>query len=289
MSFKIITDSTATLSAEYLKKHDISAVTLFYLLNGEVYPAYDQDKPTAFDGFYDEMRKRATVSTSCANESQYFEEFEKAVKSRLTVLYVGFSSGISASFSCAVKAKEGILEKYPDAKIYCVDTLTGSLGQGHFVKEAVRLRADGKTAEEVACFITEKRRKLDTYLTVNDLYFLHKGGRIPKLSYHIGTLVKIKPLIKVSDAGTLLSVGKVISRKQSLLALFDIIKKDILNPNEATVYIAHADSLKDAQFLADKLIRELHIKEVVIDYLEPVIGAHAGPDSIAIFFYSDKN
>ena len=179
MNFKIITDSTSTLTFEFAKAHDIGIVTLYYLIDGESTPAYDGENTLPLKNFYNKLLDKPKVSTSCANQNQYYEEFEKAVKSGLTVLYVGFSNGVSASFNCATKAKESILEKYPNAKIYCADTLTGSLGQQHFVMQAIKMRKDGFSAEDAYNFIIENRLKLNTFVMVDDLYFLYQGGRIP--------------------------------------------------------------------------------------------------------------
>ena len=210
MSFKIITDSTANLSNEYLQKNSISVVTLYYLLDGEVFPAYKTDKPELLEEFYQRIKNKPKLSTSCANDDQYYVEFEKAVKSAVPVLYIGFSSGVSATFSSAMIAKDRIVQNYPNAEIYCVDTLTGSFGQGYFVEQSVIMRENGKTAKEVYDYITSERERMNTYVTVDDLYYLHKGGRIPAIAYRIGTLVKIKPIIKVNGEGKLVSTAKVI-------------------------------------------------------------------------------
>ena len=287
MSFKIITDSTVNLSPDYINKHDISVVNLFYLFDGVQHPAYDPERPNHYKEFYDTMRTRPKVSTSCANQNQYFEEFEKAVKCGLTVLYVGFSVGVSASYTCAENAKEQILKTYPNAQIYSIDTLTGSLGQGHFVKKAVEMRKSGISAKEVYEFIKRERMNLNTYVTVDDLFFLKQGGRISSLSYGLGKLIQIKPIIKVSDEGKLVAVSKVVTRKQSLNAMFNVVKERIVSPETSTIYISHGDCVDVADSLAKRFKEELGVKEVIIDFLEPVIGSHTGAGSIALFFFAN--
>ena len=288
MAFKIITDSTVNLPHEYLTANEIGVVTLFYLFDGESFPAYDGENTPPIKNFYERMRKKPKVSTSCANENQYYEEFEKGVKSGLTVLYVGFSNGVSASYSCALKAKEEILQTYPNAKIYCVDTLTGSLGQGHFVMQAVKMRSEGQSAETVYNYILVKREKLNTFVTVDDLYFLYQGGRIPSLTYKVGTLIKIKPIIKINSEGKLVFHEKVISRKHSLTKLFTLIRDNVSQSECDAVYITHGDCEEDALLLSEKIKLETNIKNITIDYLEPVIGAHTGAGGLAVFFFSEK-
>ncbi len=285
MNFKIVTDSTANLSTEYFNVNDIAVVTLYYLVNGEVFPAYKTDDPNLLKNFYQTIQTKPKLSTSCANEEQYFNEFEKAVKENKPVIYIGFSAGVSATFSSAELAKERILKEFPNAEIYCVDTHTGSFGQGYFVEQAVNMRSDGKSAKEVAEFILKERDSMNTYVTVDDLFYLHKGGRIPSLAYRIGTMIKIKPIIKVNEEGKLVSVNKVISRKQSITHLANLINENARK--DSVVYISHADCEDDAKALAIKITSK-HIKEIKTGYLEAVIGSHTGVGGLAVFFLKES-
>ncbi len=287
MKFKIITDSTANLQTDFCKQHDVSVVTLYYLINGEAHPAYKTDEPQLLKSFYQTIKDKPKLSTSCANQEQYYDEFVKSAREGISVLYIGFSSGVSASFSTAVMAKEAVLGEYPNAQIFCADTLTGSYGQGYFVEQAVRMRNEGKDVGEVFDYIINERRRLKTYVTVDDLYYLHQGGRIPTILYKLGSLIKIKPIIKVNEEGSLTSVGKVISRKQSLNHLVGVIKDEIDDAESSTVYIAHADCEEDAILLADK-IKEFGVKEVKVGLLEAVIGSHTGIGGVAVFFLSKQ-
>ena len=285
MNFKIVTDSTANLSTEYFNVNDIAVVTLYYLINGDVFPAYKTGDSNLLKNFYQTIQTKPKLSTSCANEEQYFNEFEKAVKENKPVIYIGFSAGVSATFSSAELAKERILKEFPNAEIYCVDTHTGSFGQGYFVEQAVNMRREGKSVKEVAEFILKERDNMNTYVTVDDLFYLHKGGRIPSLAYRIGTMIKIKPIIKVNEEGKLVSVNKVISRKQSIRHLANIINENARK--DSVVYISHADCENDAKELETKITSK-HIKEVKIGYLEAVIGSHTGVGGLAVFFLKES-
>ena len=285
MKFKIVTDSTANLETQYFKDNGVSVVTLYYLINGEIYPAYKADDSTLLQSFYKEINEKPKLSTSCANVEQYYDEFEKAVKEGLAVLYIGFSSGVSASFSNAELAREMIIKEFPNAEIYCADTHTGSFGQGFFVEQAVQLRNEGKGAREVYDYVVANRDKMNTYVTVDDLYYLYQGGRIPSLVYKIGSLIKIKPIIRVNEEGRLVSVGKVISRKQSLSHLAKIVEENV--KHNTAVYIAHADCEQDASILAKKIEEICKDVEVKIGYLEAVIGSHTGVGGLALFFLSN--
>ena len=285
MNFKIVTDSTANLSTEYFNVNDIAVVTLYYSINGDVFPAYKTGDSNLLKNFYQTIQTKPKLSTSCANEEQYFKEFEKAVKENKPVIYIGFSAGVSATFSSAELAKERILKEFPNAEIYCVDTHTGSFGQGYFVEQAVNMRREGKSVKEVAEFILKERDNMNTYVTVDDLFYLHKGGRIPSLAYRIGTMIKIKPIIKVNEEGKLVSVNKVISRKQSIRHLANIINENARK--DSVVYISHADCENDAKELETKITSK-HIKEVKIGYLEAVIGSHTGVGGLAVFFLKES-
>lgn len=284
MNIKLVTDSTANLSVDYITENDVSVVTLFYLIDGVEYPAFDLKNPNSLLEFYSKLKKKPKVSTSCANENAYYEVFSKAVNEGNAVLYIGLSSGVSATFSSALAAKNKILQENPDAKIYCVDSLTGSFGQGLLIYHVVDMIKQGKSVEECYEYVMTERFKIGTFLTVDDMYFLYQGGRIPSLAYRLGSLVKIKPIINVTNEGKLVSHSRVLSRNQSIASLFNIIKKNIVSPETATVYIAHGNCKDEATSLANKIKEQLKVKEVVVDLLEVVIGAHAGTGAIAVFF-----
>jgi len=187
-----------------------------------------------------------------------------------------------------VIAAEELREKYPDRKIYTVDTLAASLGQGLLVWYAAQMRAQGKTIEEVRDWVEDNKLNLCHWFTVDDLNHLKRGGRVSAATALVGTMLAIKPVLHVDDEGHLINVGKVRGRAAALKALVDEMEKTAINPSEQTVFISHGDSEEDARKVADMVQERFGVQVKVIDYVGPVIGAHAGPGVIALFFLGSK-
>ena len=182
-----------------------------------------------------------------------------------------------------VKAQE-LAEQYPDRKIYVVDTLCASLGQGMFVYQAAKLRQEGKTMEEVRDWAEETKLRQCHYFTVDDLFFLKKGGRVSAATAVVGTMLQIKPVLHVDNEGHLINVAKARGRKASLTALVDKVGELAEDPASQTMFISNSDCLKDAQFVADEIKKRYGVKEIIINSIGPVIGAHTGPGCVALFF-----
>ena len=204
------------------------------------------------------------------------------------VLYLGFSSGLSGTYNAAFVAAQELAEKYPQRKVYTVDTLCASLGQGLFVYTAAKQRLDGKTIDEVYEWAKDNRLNLCHWFTVDDLFFLKRGGRVSAATAVMGTMLSIKPVLHVDFKGKLINVSKARGRKASVDELFENAKRTAIEPEKQTMFISHGDCLTDAEYLADRLKKELGVPEVVIGYVGPVIGAHAGPGVLALFFFGTE-
>ena len=200
------------------------------------------------------------------------------------ILYLAFSSGLSTTYQSAVIAADGLREEFPDAKIYTVDSLAASLGQGLFVYLCAQQKQAGKTIDEVRDYAEEIKLKVCHWFTVDDLNHLKRGGRISAATALFGTMLTIKPVLHVDDEGHLISVSKARGRKASLLALVDRMEKTAIDPKNQTVFISHGDCEADAQFVADEVRRRFGTEDIHINYVGPVIGNHSGPGTLALFF-----
>lgn len=283
--FIIVTDSSCDLPAKVAESFGVTVIPLEVNIDGIGCKMNDE---IDIKEFYAWLRDKKGAKTSAVNMDRFSEIFEGFAKAGKDVLYIGFSSGLSATFMAGKNAAEEICEKYPDRKIIAVDSLCASLGQGLIVKLAVDKKNAGATIEEVAAYVEEIKLNLCHWFTVEDLFFLKRGGRVSAATAVMGTVLQIKPVMHVDDAGKLVKVSTARGRKASVDALFAKIKETATDVSEQTVFISHGDCIDDAEYLAEKIKSELGVKEVVISYVGPVIGAHSGPGTLALFFMATK-
>mgnify|MGYP005880787359 CR=1 FL=1 len=193
----------------------------------------------------------------------------------------GMAQGCDLYFCEAVLS---LREKYPERKLFVVDTLCASMGEGLLVWHAGQLKKQGKTIEEVRDWAEENKLHLCHQFTVDDLHFLMRGGRISATTAAVGSMLKIKPVLHVNNEGKLVNIGKARGRKASLNTLVDRMEATAVNPGEQTVFISHGDSLEDAQYVARLVSERMGVKDIRINYVGPVIGAHSGPGTLALFY-----
>ncbi len=284
----IMTDSSCDLPLEIVNDLEISVLPLSLVIDDKKYYNYLDERDITFSEFYKLMRNKKTSKTSAVNPSDFVNEMEKFLKQGKDILYLGFSSGLSCTYNNANTAVDQLLKIYPDRKIYTVDTLCASLGQGLLVYLTAMEKQKGKSIEELRDFAENIKLKVCHWFTVEDLYHLKRGGRISSSTAVIGSMLGIKPILHVDDMGKLINVSKVRGRKASINELFNKVKENAIIPSQQTVFISHGDCLDDANYLADLLKKELNVKEVIINYVGPVIGTHSGPGTMAIFFLGNK-
>ncbi|MBE5883319.1 MAG: DegV family protein [Lachnospiraceae bacterium] len=285
--FKIVTDSAADLPIEYLKEHDISCINLSYIVDGET---YGHGKEIPSKEYYDMMRNGKMPTTSQVNPEEAKEHFAECVKENKEILCIAFSSGLSGTYNSMRIAAEEIMEEQPDCKIVVIDTLAASLGEGLLVHKAVVMRDAGKSLEEVAAWLNDRRLNMVHVFTVDDLFHLHRGGRVSKATAVVGTLAGIKPILHVDDEGHLIKIGTARGRKKSLQALVNCMEektKDYSEKNDV-VFISHGDDLEAAEYVRDLIKERLGIEEFMINSIGPTIGAHSGPGTIALFFLGES-
>lgn len=285
MSFAIVTDTGANLPEEMIEKNELLVLSLSFFVDDQEYYSYEPGKKTDLANFYKMMREKKPIRTSLVNEELAKEQIAALLADGKDVLYIGFSSGLSGTFQSVSIAMDALKEEYPDRKILAVDTLAAALGQGLLVYFAIEKRREGVQIEEVYRWILENRLHLCHWFTVDDLLFLKRGGRISAATAVVGTALNIKPILHVDDEGHLINMAKARGRKKSLDALLKKFEECAINPGETPVFISHGDCIEDVQYVEQKLKEKYGVKEVVIQILDPVIGAHAGPGTVALFFF----
>lgn len=285
--FVIVTDTTTDLPRDYVEKHHLYMMSLPYTLEGT---SYTWEKPMPVKDFYDKMRAGSLPTTSQANPEEAALLYESILKDNdVDILHIAFSSGLSGSFnSCRIAAAD-VCEKYPDHRIVVVDSLAATLGQGLLVYKAVQLKEAGKSLDEVAAWVEENKYHLVHNFTVDDLFHLHRGGRLSKTAAIVGTMINLKPVLHVDDEGHLVMLSKVRGRKKSMIGLVDCMEKQLGDWKDKNdiIFISHGDCPEDAQFVADLIKERFGYENFMIDYIGATIGAHSGPGTVALFYLGD--
>lgn len=282
--YVIFTDSSCDLSAEMAEELELTVLPLAFNLKGKEYYNYLDGRELSFSEFYSHIRSGEDCTTSAVNVEAFSSAMEPILQAGKDVLCLAFSSGLSNTYNAAKIACDELSSKYPERKVYSVDTLCASLGEGLMVYLAVQEKRKGKTIDEVRDWVEANKLHLCHWFTVDDLNHLKRGGRISGATALIGTMLNIKPVLHVDDDGHLINVGKARGRRPSLSALVDHMEETAIDPASQVVFISHGDSQEDADFVADEVKRRLGVKRVVTNYVGPVIGAHSGPGTIALFF-----
>ena len=282
-NFTILTDSSCDLPAKIAEQLHVRVIPLSVLVDGKLYRNYLDERDITFADFYTRLPEMKSVSTSAANVDEFTTVMESEILTGRDVLYLGFSSGLSATYNAAVQAAKELSEKYPTHKIYTVDTLAASMGQGLLVYLAVLEKNKGKSIEEVRDYVESIKLNLCHWFTVDDLQQLKRGGRISAATALLGTMLSIKPVLHVDDEGKLISMQKARGRAASIRALFEKMEESAIDPEQQVVFISHGNCHDDAKKLAD-MITEKWGCRCVINYVGPVIGAHSGQGTLALFY-----
>ena len=286
--YVIITDSSADLSAAMVEELELSVLPLAFTVQGKTYHNYPDDREMDPKVFYNLLRSGEMATTAAVNVTAYTALLEPMLQAGKDVLVLSFSSGLSATCQSSQMAVDELREKYPDRKIYAVDTLCASMGQGLLVWHAVQQKRQGKSIEEVRDWTEENKLKLCHWFTVDDLHFLKRGGRVSAATAVVGSMLQIKPVLHVDDEGHLINMGKARGRGASLTALVDHMEQTAIQPGEQTIFISHGDCLSDAEKVAADVRRRFGVKDIRINNVGPVIGAHSGPGTLALFFLGTK-
>lgn len=284
--YVITTDNNSDLPESFYSEQGVGCVYLSYTMEGKTY-THETFLPV--EEFYRQMREGTMPTTAQVNPDDARALMEPYLKEGKDLLHIAFSSGLSGSYnSCRIAAGE-LAEEYPERKIIVLDSLCASLGQGLLVHEAVKLRDEGKSIEEVAAWAEAHCKNIIHMFTVDDLNHLYRGGRVSKTTAVVGGMLNIKPVLHVDNEGKLVAIGKVRGRKKSLIALVDGMNERIGSYKEKchTIFISHGDCIEDARFVEKRIRESYDIDTVVMNHVGATIGAHSGPGTVALFFMGD--
>lgn len=281
--YVILTDSCSDLGKDARQKYGIEYVQMNIVYDGKELPAtldWDIYSPKEL---YDVMRGGTRITTTQVPVESFNKAFTEYLGEGKDVVYIGCSSALSGSVNTGKVVADELAEKYPDNKIYVIDSLCSCLGEGLMAIDAAVMRSEGKSAEEVAAYIEGNKLKYQQFCAVDDLTYLKRAGRVKASAAFFGNLFGVKPILISNRQGENFAVKKIKGRKNSLDELLNMVKSGIVDPEDQIVAVAHADCAQDAEYLKTKLETELKVKEVYVNYIGPIIGASAGPGTVAIY------
>lgn len=284
MGFKIVTDSSANLTDKQIEDYGVEILSLKYYIDGKEYDSYIKGKETDYKTAYRLLREKAKITTSLASREDCDKTILPLLEDGNDVLVLAFSSGLSGTCQNIMTAAEDYREMFPERKILVVDTLCASLGQGMAVHYAVKLQKEGKSIEEVAQWVEDNKLSICHIFTIDDLFFLKRGGRLSGAGALFGTLLGVKPLLHTANDGKLYVTGKARGRKAAIEYLINSIGERGVNVQEQDIFIVHGDCEDEAKFIAEEVKKRYNPKSIVYNCIDPVIGSHSGPGTLSVFF-----
>lgn len=284
--YVIFTDSACDLPEATLKEWGVPYTCLTFRFDGsdKEYSNYDLGTKE----FYKRMIDGGVAKTSATNVDTFKKAFEPYLKEGKDILYVGFSSGLSTTVNSGRLAAEELKEDYPDREIMVIDTLCASAGQGLAVYLAVQKKNEGASIEDNAAYMLDVTRRISHWFTVDDLVYLKRGGRVSAASAVVGGLLGIKPVLYVNNEGKLIKFNTTRGRKNSLSALVDKIGEECADPKSTPIFISNGDCMDDVEYVKKEIKNKYGAKVVNVSDIGPVIGAHSGPKTLALFYVADK-
>lgn len=287
MSFVVFTDGCSNLPGSVLNGRQIRTLPFTYTINGRQI-TYSGDIET-FDAHahYELLRAGELIQTSLANSRQFMDHFRPVLEAGHDVVYIGMSSGISGTYQASTIAAAELMDEFPGRRVRTVDSLGAGLGTGLLTIMAADLRDEGKTSDEAADILDQKRMDLCEFFTVDDLMFLRRTGRLSTTGALVGTMLNIKPILRGDEEGHIVVCQKCRGRKKAVDTLAQLYRDRVVHPETQCVAISHGDCLEEAEALAEKIRAIAEPKELIFCPHEPVTGSHVGPGMLAVFFFGE--
>mgnify|MGYP001254009598 CR=1 FL=1 len=282
--FIILTDSCIDLPNDLANKMDLKVIPLSFFINEKEYKNYLDERELSFTSFYETLENN-TVSTAQLTPYDYEQYMETYLKEGYDILNIVFSSALSGTYNSSLIATEELQKKYQDRKIYNVDSKSASMGQGLLVTYAYELKQSGRTIDEIYNWLELNKLKFIHLFTVGNLNHLKRGGRLTSTQALLGNILKIKPVLYVNNKGQLIQKYNKRGRKKAILSMIDEMEETIINSKEQIIYISHGNCIDDALWLKEKILERIKVKEVIINFIGPVIGTHSGPNTLALFYF----
>lgn len=286
-NYLIFTDSTGDLPPALIEQAGLQVLPMTFTLDGATYRNYPDGREMPLSDFYNKLRNGSMSTTSQVTLADFEDAFTPVLEQGQDILYLAFSSGLSGTYQASNLAAQELMEKFPGRRVLTVDSLQASMGEGLFSYLVANYAKGGASLDETADYARKLAPTVCAWFTVDDLMFLKRGGRCSGAAAVAGTLLGIKPVLHVDDEGHLIPMEKVRGRRASLDALVKHYQATALDVTGGTVFLSHGDCKADCDYVADKL-RALGVKDLHIGDIGPVIGAHSGPGTVALFWVGSK-
>ena len=282
--FVIITDVTTDFTPDMAKKLGVDILPMEFMIDGVSYFHYPDGREMSMNAFYEQIKAGKMPTTTQINQTEYQKRFAPILEEGKDILYICFSSGLSSTWQSSCLAARELEEEFPGRRVCSVDSRCASAGEGLLVLYAVRMKEQGASMDEIAKWIEENRDKVCHWVLVDDLKHLHRGGRLPAVAAVAGIALGIKPIIHVTEEGKLEAIGKVRGRKKGVDYLLKKIEETCPNPQESIIWVVHTDCEPEAKDFCKTIKSMYHPKELYLSEIGPIIGAHTGPNVLAVVF-----
>ena len=289
-NYVIVTDSCSDLDKELRERYNIDYIPMHMTLEGKDYSADLDWGDFSVKEFYSILKDGKRFLTAQINVAEYTEAFEKYILAGYDVLSISCSSALSASVKESYAVRDALMAKYPEAKIVCIDSLNACLGLGMMCIRASEMRAEGKSIDEVAAWIEENKLRMNQECSVDSLVYFKRAGRVSAATAFFGGLLNIKPIIISSKEGHNLAVEKVKGRANAINRLADRIAERYVSEPFGQLFVSHADCKEDMNKLKEAILARIPDKDIPVHegYIGPIIGATAGPGTVAAFFWGKE-
>jgi len=282
--YRIITDSNCDLTQEQTDRLKLIVIPMSFTIGEDSLLDYPDERSLSHQEFYRRIAAGENSTTNQISMVTFMETFEPYLAAGEDVLYLGFSSGLSGTYNNSVVAAQELAAKYPQRKIYAVDTLAASMGEGLLVYHAVMKKREGASIDEVKEWMEQNRNRMHHWFTVDDLNHLKRGGRISGASAVVGTMLGIKPVLHFDDQGHIILMDKIRGRKQSLDTLVNHMEKTAVDPGKQMIFVSHGDSPEGCDYVVREVKKRFGVSQIETAPIGPVIGAHSGPGTVALFY-----
>ncbi len=283
--YVIVSDATLDLPAGLIEKFDIRIIPMGFSVDNAEYSHYPDERELTIEDFYTKLKNGALSQTTQITPVVFTEYFDDILKQGKDILYISFSSGLSGTFSTSQVVIRDLSEEYPERRIYSVDSLCASIGEGLLVLQAAMHQKQGMDIDQLKEWVENNKRGVRHWFTVKDLFFLKRGGRISSIEAVVGTALKIRPVLSTDDSGKLTVVSKIRGSRAELDLMLGKLEQESIELASQTIIIGHGDDIEQAKEL-ERLIRDKYeVKDIIISKIGPIIGTHTGPGMLALTFF----
>ncbi|NLK27937.1 MAG: DegV family protein [Clostridiales bacterium] len=286
--YVIVSDATLDLPLNIIEKYDIKVIPMGFDIDGVSYNHYPDEREITVEDFYNKLKNGAVSHTTQITPATFIDYFTEILNQGLDILYIAFSSGLSGTYNTAQMVIQDLKEEYPQRKIYCIDSLCASIGEGLLVLNAAMQKQKGLNLEELKDWVENNKLASRHWFTVKDLFYLKRGGRVTSIEAVVGSALRIRPVLSTDDAGKLVVISKIRGSRAELDLMVNKLTSEGIHTEEQTVIIGHGDNLEQAKELENILRTRNLVKDVIISSIGPIIGTHTGPGMLALVYMGKK-